>query len=102
MGRDVSTDGADERRSPSRASAPPAIGDLARDQGIALHELTPQEASLEEAYMELTQPYHHDRAASSEPPRSRRVTVPPVLRSEWTKLRSLRSTWYSLSPASSS
>ena len=31
-----------------------AIGDLAAAQGIALHELSPQEASLEEAYMELT------------------------------------------------
>jgi ABC-2 type transport system ATP-binding protein len=31
-----------------------AIGDLAAAQGIALHELSPQEASLEEAYIELT------------------------------------------------
>lgn len=31
-----------------------SIGDLAAAQGIALHELSPQEASLEEAYMELT------------------------------------------------
>jgi ABC-2 type transport system ATP-binding protein len=31
-----------------------AIGDLAAAQGIVLHELSPQEASLEEAYMELT------------------------------------------------
>ena len=31
-----------------------AIGDLAGAQGIVLHELSPQEASLEEAYMELT------------------------------------------------
>ena len=31
-----------------------AIGDIAAAQGIALHELSPQEASLEEAYMELT------------------------------------------------
>jgi ABC-2 type transport system ATP-binding protein len=31
-----------------------AIGDLAAAKGIALHELSPQEASLEEAYMELT------------------------------------------------
>lgn len=30
------------------------IGDLAAAQGIVLHELSPQEASLEEAYMELT------------------------------------------------
>jgi ABC-2 type transport system ATP-binding protein len=32
----------------------PAIGDLAAANGIALHELTPQKASLEEAFMELT------------------------------------------------
>jgi ABC-2 type transport system ATP-binding protein len=32
----------------------PAIGDLAGANGIVLHELSPQEASLEEAYMELT------------------------------------------------
>jgi ABC-2 type transport system ATP-binding protein len=31
-----------------------AIGDLAAVEGIALHELSPQEASLEEAYMQLT------------------------------------------------
>jgi ABC-2 type transport system ATP-binding protein len=31
-----------------------AVGDLARDAGIALHELSPQLASLEEAFMELT------------------------------------------------
>jgi ABC-2 type transport system ATP-binding protein len=30
------------------------IGDLARDRGLALHELTPRRASLEDAYMELT------------------------------------------------
>lgn len=30
------------------------IGDLAAANGIALHELSPQEASLEEAYMQLT------------------------------------------------
>jgi len=32
-----------------------AIGDLAREHGITLHELTPRHASLEEAFMELTQ-----------------------------------------------
>jgi len=31
-----------------------AIGEVAREHGIALHELTPRHASLEEAYMELT------------------------------------------------
>ncbi len=32
----------------------PDIGELAAAHGIALHELTPQKASLEEAFMELT------------------------------------------------
>jgi ABC-2 type transport system ATP-binding protein len=31
------------------------IGDVARDLGVALHELTPQQASLEEAFMTMTQ-----------------------------------------------
>ena len=31
-----------------------AIGDLASAQGIVLHELSPQDASLEEAYLDLT------------------------------------------------
>ena len=30
------------------------IGDAARDLGVAVHELTPQRASLEEAFMEMT------------------------------------------------
>jgi ABC-2 type transport system ATP-binding protein len=32
----------------------PGIGDLAAAHGLAIHELTPQTASLEEAYMALT------------------------------------------------
>src|SRR5579864_4412090 len=32
----------------------PAIGDLAAELGVALHELAPQAASLEDAFMELT------------------------------------------------
>ncbi len=31
-----------------------AIGDLAAEQRLALHELTPEQASLEETYFELT------------------------------------------------
>ena len=30
------------------------IGDVAAAHGLALHELTPQQASLEEAFMDLT------------------------------------------------
>jgi ABC-2 type transport system ATP-binding protein len=33
---------------------PARIGDLARDRGVALHELSPQRASLEEAFMRMT------------------------------------------------
>jgi ABC-2 type transport system ATP-binding protein len=33
---------------------PEQIGDAAAEAGIALHELTPQQASLEEAFMDLT------------------------------------------------
>jgi len=32
----------------------PAIGDLAADHGIAVHELVPRHASLEQAYLDLT------------------------------------------------
>jgi ABC-2 type transport system ATP-binding protein len=32
----------------------PAIGNLALEHGIAVHELTPRRASLEEAYMDIT------------------------------------------------
>jgi ABC-2 type transport system ATP-binding protein len=42
------------------------IGELAASQGVVLHELSPQEASLEEAYMELTHDsveYRSDAAA---------------------------------------
>ena len=33
---------------------PAQVGDLAAEAGLALHELTPVRASLEEAFMELT------------------------------------------------
>ena len=42
-----------------------AIGDLAASLGIALHELAPQAASLEEAFMELTQDSVEFRAERS-------------------------------------
>ena len=37
-----------------RGSSPEHIGDVAREQGIAVHELVPETATLEEAFMELT------------------------------------------------
>jgi ABC-2 type transport system ATP-binding protein len=41
----------------------PAIGDLAAVHGIAVHELVPRHASLEQAYLDLTStsPDHHTR-----------------------------------------
>jgi ABC-2 type transport system ATP-binding protein len=53
------------------------IGDIAAEQGIALHELTPEQASLEEAFMRLT----HDAVeyhASSVPPTSDAAQVGAV------------------------
>jgi ABC-2 type transport system ATP-binding protein len=43
------------------------IGDVAAANGIALHELTPQQASLEEAFMELTREEIEFKAAELEP-----------------------------------
>ncbi len=55
-----------------------AIGDLAGDAGLHLHELSPQMASLEEAFMELTRDsveYRgHDTSSRTDPPAS--VTAP--------------------------
>jgi ABC-2 type transport system ATP-binding protein len=45
----------------------PQIGDLAASNGLALHELTPQQASLEEAFMELTREDVEFKAAELEP-----------------------------------
>lgn len=42
----------------------PTIGQLAAQGGVVLYELTPQEVSLEEAYMELTQDSVEFHAAS--------------------------------------
>ena len=44
----------------------PQIGDLAAEQGLRLHELTPQQASLEEAFMQLTREDQEYRAALEE------------------------------------
>lgn len=53
-----------------------AIGDLAAAQGIALHELSPQEASLEEAYMELTRDSVEYRADVPTPPAQATAAAP--------------------------
>jgi ABC-2 type transport system ATP-binding protein len=44
-----------------------AIGDLALANGLAIHELTPQQASLEEAFMDLTRDDVEFKAADLEP-----------------------------------
>ena len=43
------------------------IGDAAASKGFALHELTPQQASLEEAFMDLTREDIEFKAAELEP-----------------------------------
>ena len=43
------------------------IGDVAAANSLALHELTPQQASLEEAFMDLTREDIEFRAAELEP-----------------------------------
>jgi ABC-2 type transport system ATP-binding protein len=48
----------------------PAIGDLAGAHGIYLHELSPQSASLEQAYMEVTRDsveFHAESALATSP-----------------------------------
>ena len=54
----------------------PQIGELAAAQGFVLHELTPQRASLEEAFMELTREsgeFAH-RGANTVPPQQQALT----------------------------
>jgi ABC-2 type transport system ATP-binding protein len=52
----------------------PQIGQVARDLGVVLHELTPQLASLEEAFMDMTRDEveYHAAAVSTPTPRSAR------------------------------
>jgi ABC-2 type transport system ATP-binding protein len=50
----------------------PAVGDLAAAAGVALHELTPRSASLEEAFMALT----HDAVEFGAEPVSEPVSGP--------------------------
>ncbi len=53
------------------ALSAPAIGDLAGAHGIYLHELSPQSASLEQAYMEVTRDsveFHAETVVAPPPP----------------------------------
>ena len=94
------------------------VGEVAASNKIVLHELTPVQASLEEAFMELTRDEVEyksvENGAVTEPsgvggmssaavavpiPRLKEtgsVTQGRVARSEWTKFVSLRSTLWSL------
>jgi ABC-2 type transport system ATP-binding protein len=54
-------------------STAPQIGEVTAERGLVLHELTPQRASLEEAYMELTREsgeFTHQAVPPSAPPAS--------------------------------
>ena len=80
------------------------IGEAAATNGIVLHELTPQQVSLEQAFMEMTRDERrvprrrprrrrtrHDdarrtRSRCRRSPTTGRVTQAHVVRSEWTKL----------------
>ena len=95
-----------------------AVGELAAANRIVLHELAPEQASLEEAFMRLTMDsveYHAaptarrdlgrsgPMSAAASAPRSPATPSPRtasrsrgVVRSEWTKLWSLRSTRWAL------
>jgi ABC-2 type transport system ATP-binding protein len=55
-----------------------AIGDLCRARGLGLHELTPQVASLEEAFMELTgDSVEYHNLSLAQPGGPRRPPPPP-------------------------
>ena len=87
----------------STASAVAQIGEIALREGVALEELTPRQASLEDAFMALTGDSVDFHAVArrggggvSAAVQPRPVTLATVIVSEWTKLRTLRSTLWSL------
>ena len=53
------------------------IGELAARHGVVLHELSPQQASLEEAFMQLTAESVEYHAQSAAPPPGQQLGVPP-------------------------
>jgi ABC-2 type transport system ATP-binding protein len=53
-GLDAAVDDEDDGAVTIRGMSSKAIGELASEQGVVLHELTPVRASLEEAFMHLT------------------------------------------------
>ena len=65
--------------------AAPRIGDLAAEHGLRVHELTPRRASLEAAFMELT-----EDSVDYRPGGAGVSPFSATLRSEWRKIGSLR------------
>lgn len=55
-----------------------AVGDAAAQLGVALHELTPQGSTLEEAYMELTHDAIEYRTGAPDAPAPASPGVPPT------------------------
>jgi ABC-2 type transport system ATP-binding protein len=72
-GATVTPTGAD--RFEVRGLTAAAIGDVAADRGIALHELAPAAASLESAYLELTRDSVEYAATTQQPPGHPRSTT---------------------------
>ncbi|MGN6796927.1 MAG: ATP-binding cassette domain-containing protein [Gaiellaceae bacterium] len=63
VGPDVSVTADDDGALEVSGLTAEQIGDIAAERGLRLHELTPQQASLEEAFMELTRADVEYRAA---------------------------------------
>ncbi len=67
VGPDVAVEALDAGYLEVRGLTAVQIGDLAAANGLALHELTPHQASLEEAFMDLTREEIEFKAAELEP-----------------------------------
>jgi ABC-2 type transport system ATP-binding protein len=67
VARDVTVEALEPGHLEVRGLTAVQIGDVAAANGFALHELTPQQASLEEAFMDLTREDIEFRAAELEP-----------------------------------
>ncbi len=62
-----------------------AIGDLARERGIALHELSPQRASLEEAFIRMTAASVEYRTGGGDEPPVPTAMAAPGWGADWKK-----------------
>ena len=83
--------------STSTSMAIERVGELAAQHGVVLHELSPQPASLEDAFLKATageQEYRSGRpspppASVQRPRRRRRRAVIDAIRSEWIKVSTI-------------